>query len=91
MKLGAKSSGGQYYWSLKYKSTTSQETPKLENPSWDLYTAALLNPLTAATAVKPISKYYWRTSQFEWIPMPGTIPGIKARNWCGKTIHKLNG
>ena len=90
MKLGARSSGGQYYWSLKYKSTTSQETHKLENPAWKIYTTAMLTPLTAAAAIKPVSRYYWRTSQFEWLPMPGTIPGIKARNWNGKTIHKLN-
>ena len=91
MRLGAKSSGGQYYWSLKYKSTTSQKTHKLENPAWKLYTVALLNPITAAVAIKPVSRYYWRTWQFEWLPMPGTIPGIKSRNWNGKTIHKLNG
>jgi len=42
-------------------------------------------------AVKPASKYYWSTSKFEWAPVPGSFPGVKSRNWQGKTIHKLNG
>jgi len=42
-------------------------------------------------AEKPISKYYWSTSKFEWFVVPGKFPGVKPRNWQGKTIHKLDG
>ena len=89
MSLGTKSPGGNYYWTLKYKSNDDQTTPSLENPQWKLYQNSLIPPASSLT--KPVSKYYWRTSQFEWLPMPGTIPGIKSRNWNGKTIHKLRG
>ena len=38
---------------------------------------------------KPVSRFYWRLRDFEWVPMPGKL-GVKPRNWHGKTIHKLN-
>ena len=91
MRLGAKSPGGNYYWTLKFRSNSDQRTPELINPKWTAYKNLLKTPLTAATAVKPTSKYYWTTSKFEWMPKPGSFPGVKGRTWEGKTIHKLRG
>ena len=91
MRLGAKSPGGNYYWTLKYRSNSDDRTPELINPKWKIYETSLLTPMTAIGAFKPVSKYYWKKSQFEWMPKPGSFPGVKGRTWEGKTIHKLNG
>ena len=91
MRLGAKSPGGNYYWTLKYRSNSDMRTPELINPQWKIYENSLLNPMASVGAFKPVSKYYWSTNKFEWMPKPGSFPGVKGRTWEGKTIHKLNG
>ena len=91
MRLGAKSPGGNYYWTLKYRSNSDMRTPELINPKWKIYENSLLNPMASIGAFKPVSKYYWSTNKFEWMPKPGSFPGVKGRTWEGKTIHKLNG
>ena len=91
MRLGAKSPGGNYYWTLKYRSNSDMRTPELINPQWKIYENSLLNPMAAVGVFKPVSKYYWSTNNFEWMPKPGSFPGVKGRTWEGKTIHKLNG
>ena len=91
MRLGAKSPGGNYYWTLKYRSNSDMRTPELINPQWKIYENSLLNPMASVGAFKPVSKYYWSTGKFEWMPKPGSFPGVKGRTWEGKTIHKLNG
>ena len=91
MRLGAKSPGGNYYWTLKYRSNSDMRTPELINPKWKIYENSLLNPMASVGAFKPVSKYYWSTNKFEWMPKPGSFPGVKGRTWEGKTIHKLNG
>ena len=45
--------------------------------------AGMLNPHT-----KPISRYYWDTRHFEWIPKAGIL-GIKNRYWHGKKIDSM--
>ena len=90
MRLGAKSPGGNYYWTLKYRSNSDMRTPELINPQWKIYENSLLNPMASVGAFKPVSKYYWSTNKFEWMPKPGSFPGVKGRTWEGKTIHKLN-
>ena len=104
MRLGVKSPGGNYYWTLKYKSETNQVTPKLINPQWTIYEQKRAKPIPLVGglalaeqqkiniyAEKPVSKYIWSTNKFEWFPVPGSFPGIKARTWEGKVIHKLTG
>ena len=114
MKLGAKSPGGNYYWTLKTLPNKMSETPSLDNPQWQVYLDKKAKPIPMGIgasgiggtfggheeakrqkiniyAVKPASKYWWSTSKFEWAPVPGSFPGVKSRNWQGKTIHKLNG
>ena len=89
MKLGTKSPGGGYYWSLKYIKNKN-ETPKLENGKYKIWEnfkpgfgAAVVNPHT-----RPVSRHYWSKNNFEWVPMPGTM-GIRSRTWHGKLIHKF--
>ena len=89
MKLGTKSPGGGYYWSLKYIKGKS-ETPKLENGKYKIWEdfkpgfgAVLINPHP-----RPVSRHYWSRNNFEWVPMPGTM-GIKSRKWHGVLIHKF--
>ena len=94
MRLGAKSEGGNYYWTLKYRSDSDQRTPELINPQWTLYEDSLkIGPggTLPPPRPKPVSKYFWSTSKFEWSPVPGSFPGVKGRTWEGQTIHKLNG
>jgi len=122
MRLGAKSPGGNYYWTLKTLPNKMSETPDLENPQWQIYLDKRAKPIPTGIgaggssigggigigggnwgheeakrqkiniyAEKPISKYYWSTSKFEWFVVPGKFPGVKPRNWQGKTIHKLDG
>tara|TARA_R100001015_G_C4627184_1_gene186588 strand:+ start:102 stop:1931 length:1830 start_codon:yes stop_codon:yes gene_type:complete len=102
MKLGARSPGGNYYWTLKPRNQNTEETPKLINPQWTIYEQNRAKPIpinggTYAAqqqkiniyAEKPVSKYWWSTNKFEWFPVPGKFPGVRARKWEGKTIHKL--
>ena len=94
MRLGAKSPGGNYYWTLKYRSNSDQRTPELINPQWTQYENSLKMGLGGTFPMplpKPVSKYYWSTNKFEWFVKPGSFPGVKSRTWEGKTIHKLNG
>ena len=90
MRLGVSSPSGDWYWGLKYKSG-KEETPKLENglynrwKNWSPIGVGVggMNPHT-----KPISRYYWKLSNFEWIPKAGTF-GIKNRYWHGKKIDNM--
>ena len=94
MRLGVKSPGGNYYWTLKYRSDSDQRTPELINPQWTLYEDSLkIGPggTLPPPRPKPVSKYFWSTSKFEWSPVPGSFPGVKGRTWEGKVIHKLTG
>ena len=116
MRLGAKSPGGNYYWTLKpISDSRPTETPELLNPQWTIYEEKRARPIPTGIggvgiganigggheeakrlkiniyAEKPTSKYYWNTSKFEWFPVPGKFPGVRPRNWQGKTIHKLDG
>ena len=90
MRLGARSQGGGYYWSLKTIKNKPTEAPKLENGKYKLWEnfrpmppGLLINPHT-----RPVSRHFWSRSHFEWVPMPGTL-GIKPRTWHGKQIHKF--
>ena len=93
MKLGAKSPGGNYYWTLRYRSPSDMRTPELISPQWTQYENSLKPGFNGIVMPlpKPVSKYYWATGKFEWMPKPGSFPGVKGRTWEGKTIHKLNG
>jgi len=89
MRLGVSSPKGDWYWGLKYKSG-KEETPKLENGLYKKWkdwkpigTTSLVNPYE-----KPVSRYYWSLSKFEWIPKAGTL-GIKHRYWHGKKIDSM--
>jgi len=88
MRLGVSSPKGDWYWGLKYVKGT-QDTPKLENAlykrwaNWKPNAIQMVNPHT-----RPISRYFWSTSRFEWIPKAGTL-GIKARYWHGKKIDSM--
>ena len=37
---------------------------------------------------RPVSRHYWKTQHFEWVPKPGGM-GMKSRKWNGKLIHKF--
>ena len=93
MRLGAKSPGGNYYWTLKTVKNKQSETPKLLNPQWTLYENSLRpgpGGILPIPLPKPVSKYWWSTNKFEWAPMPGSFPGVVGRTWEGQTIHKIN-
>ena len=90
MKLGVSSPGGDWYWALKYIKNKT-ETPKLENGLYNRWRD--WNPIGVGVGginphTKPISRYYWSLSKFEWIPKAGTL-GIKARYWHGKKIDSM--
>ena len=90
MKLGVSSPKGDWYWVLKYIKN-KDETPKLENSLYNRWRdwkplgvgVGGINPHS-----KPISRYYWSASHFEWIPKAGTF-GIKNRYWHGKKIDSM--
>ncbi len=88
MRLGVSSPKGDWYWGLKYVKGT-QETPKLENGAykrWANFRPSMAIPVNPHT--KPISRYFWDRSRFEWIPKAGTF-GIKHRYWHGKKIDSM--
>jgi len=88
MRLGVSSPKGDWYWGLKYIKNTD-ETPKLENgvyKRWQDWRPSIGIPINPHT--KPISRYFWSESRFEWIPKAGTF-GIKDRYWHGKKIDSM--
>ena len=90
MRLGVSSPKGDWNWGLKYVKGTN-DTPKLENSAYKRW--ANWNPIGVGVGginphTKPISRYFWSLSRFEWIPKAGTF-GIKHRYWHGKKIDSM--
>lgn len=88
MRLGEKSSKGNWYWTFKINKDRKVFKGK-ETGLWTIYENKLKNPVTMNIAIKPNSRINWKQSEFEWAPMPGQFPGINSRVWEGKVIHKL--